>query len=229
MKYRSSNALTLIEFLLAITIFATVALSVYATFFNGIQISKKAKNFETFYRNIRFTLDTIQYDLENMLPYQFDTQDPPVTAFSGNANSFNLISGTDNSFKRIRYLLINPQEARIHSVQIGLHTSKNVSVQTGDLSNQPQVSYLIRQEEDWGKPPVDEVLNKQIIQQDWKISYCSIDQDNNLIWKNEWNEITFPSAVKIELSFLDPDDPKHKIHLVKTIYIPLGANIKTKT
>ena len=221
MKLRSSLALTLIEFLLAMTIFATIAVSLYATFFSGIQISKKAKHFEAFYRNIRFTVDTMQYDLENMVLFQFDLN-PPVYAFSGDSESFTLIVPTESGIKKVSYFLDDPKNVRIHTVQLGMHTAKNVAIQANESSHQIPVSVLIRQEQSWGHEPDNEILNKQILKDSLKISYASWEEEN-LVWNNEWKNALFPLGVRIQMTFADPSDDKNKVQIDKIIYIPWGS------
>jgi|CXWL01.1.fsa_nt_gi type II secretory pathway pseudopilin PulG len=227
MKLKSSLALTLIEFLLAMAIFATIAVSVYSTFLTGIQISKKAKNFEGFYRNIRFTIEAIQNDLENMVPYQFKTQDPPVLAFYGDEHSFHLIVPTESGLKKIHYFLSDPTHVHIHKTQLGMHTAKNVAITTGEISNQKQTSVLIRQEQPWGQTPNDEILNKQILNNSWRVSYASWDEDK-LIWNNEWIDPAFPIGIQIQMTFVDPSDSDHNIPINKIIYIPFGSLKKIK-
>lgn len=227
MKLKSSLALTLIEFLLAMAIFATIAVSVYSTFSTGIQISKKAKNFEDFYRNIRFTIEAIQNDLENMLPFQFDTQNPPLFSFYGDEHSFHLIVPTESGLDKIHYFLSDSANGNIHKVQIGTHTKKNVAVKTQETRNQKLVSALIRQGQAWGKNSHDEILNKNILNGSWKISYGYLD-DGSLAWSNEWSKPFFPISIRIQMTFVDPLDPTHNIPINKIVYIPLGLTKKLK-
>ncbi len=218
---KKNAALTLIEFLLAFAIFGIIALCLYGTFFSGLQISKRSENFEKSFRSIRWTLDTIQFDLENMVPYHSKDQNPSNMAFSGSNKDFSLVVPTDSGLKRIHYFLVDPQNAHIHTVQIGQHTSKNVAVTTNQMSNQQQTSYLIRQEQGWGQKVQDEVLNKQIIKNSLKISYGFMDKDV-LTWTNEWKDDFFPLSVRFQIAFLDPENPKHSIPIQKTIIIPTG-------
>ena len=224
MKTKPDIALTLIEFLVAFAIFSTIALSVYGTFYSGMQINKRTKNFENFYRSIYWTFDIVQRDIDNMVRFNMSNPDNPQESFSGDATGFSLIVPSEAGFKRISYRLAEPNEAHIHKVQIGFHTSRNISLTTGHIQNQEHTNYLIRQEEIWGKnSSKEEILNRHIVSNSLKISYASLDKDS-LEWKNEWTDDSFPIAIRLEMTFLAPENPKESVVIQKTIPIVLKIN-----
>ncbi len=222
MKIKSNMAFTLIEFLIAFAIFSTIALSVYGTFYSGMQINKKAKNFELFYRNIYWSFDLIQRDLENMVA--FNDADKSLKAFSGNADGFSLVIPTNSGLKKVSYRLSEPNKIQVHKTQLGYHTSKNVPITTGHIQNEDQINYLVRQEQSWGQiSPEDEILNKQVLNNSLKISYASADKET-VLWHEEWTDDGFPVGVRLEMTFIDPDNPKHSVVIRKIIPISLRTN-----
>jgi prepilin-type N-terminal cleavage/methylation domain-containing protein len=69
------DGFTIIELLLGLAIFATIALSLYATFANGIRIHRKSQSVEDIYRDARMAIDILTLDLENMVPYYKPAED----------------------------------------------------------------------------------------------------------------------------------------------------------
>src|SRR3989338_7576018 len=65
-KYRTAG-FTIIELLIALSIFAVIAVTLYSTFFAGISVWKRSEDKSGTYQDIRVVFDDIARDLKNMV------------------------------------------------------------------------------------------------------------------------------------------------------------------
>ena len=64
---KNSTAFTLLELLLAVTIFAVIATALYSSFFAGIRIFRRAQVTMEFHQDIRLVTEELAFDLRNSL------------------------------------------------------------------------------------------------------------------------------------------------------------------
>lgn len=226
---------TLIEFLLGISIFSILALSLYMTFANGLKVSRRAQASLDLYREIRWSLEAISLDLENMIAFSYLGEGTkPQLAFQGDAQSLSLVLATEDELRVVRYYQQHPQESHVHQVLIGSHASKNVPViakyeQTGD-----RIHFLIREEQPMttlfksrGKEEnaaATEVLSQNTQAGSLKFSYAYAQdkEAKTITWQDEWHEPSLPAGVKIALTFIDPES-QATIPFEKSVLIPTGT------
>ena len=139
------NGFTLIELILAISIFAIIGLTVYSIFASSIKISAYSEGQGDVYRQSRWILDLMSRELEAAVNYDFSNSYEDLSPFSGNKDEIRFLIRTDEGLKSVKYYLILPESSQIHEVVIGKKYKKNVDI---DLENETaeQDYYLVREE-----------------------------------------------------------------------------------
>jgi len=68
--YSGKKSFTVVELLVGMAIFGIITAGIYAAFSNAIRFNRRARRADTLYRDSRWTLDAIHFDLENAVSYQ---------------------------------------------------------------------------------------------------------------------------------------------------------------
>ena len=233
MNTKINKGFTLIEVVLGISIFALIALTFYSIFSNGLRINSRAGKNEQLYRELRGSLDTLASDLENMVPYEGYNGDTGV--FQGLPQSLSLALPTDSGLKIVHYSLESPDAGKILETRIGEDTSKNKRIVVNSTEEE-KIEFLIREETPLfsstdSNPEKEgeglEILSMHVVPGSLQFSYAAqgkpTDDEKNLDWKNEWKDAHFPSVVRVELSFVDPDQPETPLLIQKDIFVPTGS------
>ena len=227
----TKKAFTLIELLLGIGIFALIALTFYGIFSNGLKINSKAEQIEQLSRELRWSLDSLTLDLENMVSYEGYSGGSGV--FEGKPQSLSLALPTESGLKIIRYSLQPPEMEKIFETRIEEHTTKNKQIIVS-YDAKDQIEFLVREilpffsstetAEARGEP---EVLSTHIQPDSLHFKYGyqekKGDKETTFNWKDEWKDAHFPAAVKVELSFMDPTQSDVPLTVEKNIFIPAGS------
>ncbi len=108
------RAFTLLELLLALTVFGIIASSLFAVFHNGMRIQKRVDAINFFNREVMWALDQFQYDIENAVDYDFSgtlslEEELP---FKGQNDTISLITITDRKLEVISYFLADPKQSQ---------------------------------------------------------------------------------------------------------------------
>src|SRR3989338_11130298 len=232
MDLELKKGFTLIEIILGISIFALIALTFYSVFSNGIRINSRANKDEQLYRELRWSLDTLASDLENMVSYEGYNEN--VGPFQGTQQGLSLALPTESGLKLIRYSLDSPDAGKVFETRIGEHTSKNKRIVV-NYTEEEKIEFLVRDqtpllrsaENNKDDEDTPEILSTHVVPGSLKFSYGGEDKKANgekdFTWKNEWKDVHFPSVVRIELSFVDPDDPGTPLRVQKDIFVPVGS------
>jgi len=231
MKKRLS-AFTLIELILALSIFSVVALSLYGAFASGMKIEQRAEKGGRLYREIRWALDMVAKDLENMVPYDFKNSYPEKLAFYGQSNKFSCIVPKESGLTAVSYYIRPPEEGSIYTTIIGRHYDKNTSM-VANFEKELSVNLLIREErpfieslqDELNKEPEIDVLSTRIKEASFNIYYAYIegDQDNvQIVWKDSWEFNYLPSGVRVEITLLPLSKTEDAKTIQKDFFIPSG-------
>ncbi len=90
---KNKNAFTLIELILGLSIFSIISLCLYGVFSGGIQVNRKSKNQNDFYREIRMSFSLMEKELENMVSYGFSAaRYEDKSSFMGSDNQISFIN-----------------------------------------------------------------------------------------------------------------------------------------
>ena len=212
---------------------AIMSVSLYLTFANGIAINRKAQRLEDFYREARWTLDTMTRELENVTNYKYqDFYQNRQGGFQGDLRSLVLISPTDSGIRWVRYSLRDREEVKIHQVLVGTHTKGNTEV-TITQEQRPAIRWLVREEGPVSNlfhsdnPKIDnvEILSRHIPEEGLKFSYAFKDssrEDSEMTWRDQWHLPHHPVGIRVEMTFIDPQGEAAPLNIKKDILIPTG-------
>jgi len=230
---KSVKSFTLIEMLLGLSIFSLIALSVYSTFSSGMQLNKRAVDVDTAYRQIRWSLDAMERDLENAIAYDLRNSYPDQLTFSGEAGKISFFTPTKDGPRVITYYLKPLSYGSIHATIIGEHHegNKDIIARYEETAN-PTVA-LAREEktisEYFGGSESTEnnedILTSQIIEDGIKFYFPYLQgeaEDAEIVWKDSWSQPFLPSSVRVAISFVDPNKKSQTMTIEKDIYIPVG-------
>ncbi len=203
----NKGAFTFIELLIAVSIFAVVAIALYSTFFAGIMVWKRSGEGGGLYQDVKFTFDYINRDLKNAVTYTTDEESALV--FSGTASEVSFVT-LEPSF------LENGMAGReLISVSYGLEEEE------GQLTRRAAGISLGLDTEKAEK----EILLKGV--EDFKFEYCydSGDEDEPYLWKEEWEHEGMKVPRGIRLSFLIKSEKggKGASEFSKIIFVPTGV------
>lgn len=234
------RAFTLIELLLALSIFAVVALCVYGTFWAGVRLNQRSEGESAAYHQIRLTLDLMSVDLENAVPYDFTSSYPEKTAFTGEKDAITFFSPTGKGLKVIRYYLDSPRQGVVHKVVIGATHERNVDIIADYREQEVQLRDLVREEWDLpdylggttGEHHLTEVVANNIGENSLKFSYGYMlipagnegnQTDDVYEWRGKWTQGDIPLMVRVEMDFFLPGPAGRMITMCKDVLIPQGS------
>jgi len=232
------HGFTLVELLLALSIFSVIALSLYGTFATGINLTKRSEKTDEVYRQVRWTLEKISAELENMVNYDFSNSYPTRLAFIGEGDKIAFIVPSDKGLKVVRYYLQPLEFGSVHKTIIGKHFSRNVDM---IFLNEKEAALeaFVREEvgfvEDLSSETPESrevsVLNSNIKKDGLKFSFAYQEEGANeeikVIWKDRWDQKGIPSGIQVELTCVDADK-KENVSVKKNIFVPTGRLGETK-
>jgi type II secretion system protein J len=201
MLKKNKFAITLIELIVAVTIFSVVAVAVYSTFNSGMSSYKKTEVFARLYQVSRSVLETIAQDLRNSFPYN-ETD----AKFSGSNNEVSFFSLTD---------FITEENPHSEIAQI------TYRFQDGILRKLSLVGAAVFQDETLKAPQEDFSLEVKEL----KFQYAQpTDEPPGYVWRDNWGteeKAKIPLGVKIDLTLEDKDTAK-TVTQTKLVFISLG-------
>ncbi len=210
---KKNRAFTLIELLIAVSIFSIVILTVYSAFQTGILSYRKVDSaFET-YQTLRSALNRMESDLKNSFAYD-NAED---SGFSGTKDSLDFFSIVDyyredkinTDVCRVRYAWDENEKALKRTCYIGPDALKTDIPENGaELA--PNIEKIILE---YAYPTQEEGGSSFKWQDSWPIKKDEYDltQQKNL-----------PLAVKITLFTTEKEGSEEKPVFNKIIPLPLG-------
>ncbi len=223
---------TLIELLLGLTIFSLIITCIYSTLAGGIHLSRRSQQQNDIYREMRWSLNWMSKDLENMVPYNFTNSYPEIFACMGDDKKITFLLPTDDGLKVVSYYLASTQGGSIHKVTIGQTYKKNVSTMT-KYEEKYRVDSLVREEFDFADYLQDpaqakgeiEIVASNVRENGLKYSYGYLEGEKSatVAWKNNWSSNNLPRYVRIDIDFQSAQKPFQLHSLTKDIWIPTGS------
>lgn len=233
------RAFTLIELLLALSIFSMIALCVYGTFWAGVRINERSEGESAAYHQMRLALDLMSVDLENAVPYDFTNSYPEKTPFAGESDVVTFLLATGKGLKVIRYYLDSPQEGSVHKVVVGARHDRNVDTLTDYRKQETRLRDLVREE--WDLPEyvsgaaaqdhAAEIIATNVGENSLKFSYGYAlntpdsegnQADDTYEWREAWTESNIPAMVRVEMDFFLAGPAQRMISTRKDVFIPHG-------
>lgn len=229
---RYLRSFTLIEILLAMTIFSLIGLSLYGTFQSGIAINRRSEAIDQVTRESSWALDQLTRDLENMTGYDFSNSYPKLSACDGRANKITLILPVHDRLKAVTYFLTSPGNSFIYQTIMGRHTLKNVAL-TNRVQQEGRLNLFVREETDFvdylqsseTKKTQRDVLSARVIEGSLKFSYGYLQGEGpsaSILWKDSWKGQYIPSRVRVEVAFRGSGKDEKPVIFKKDLFIPTG-------
>jgi len=232
-KAKPTEGFTLIEVLLGIVIFSIIALTLYNVFWMGIKIDNRSEGINKNYQEARLAFEVLSQDLENAILYDFSASYPQEISFKGQADQFSFLLPNEDGVEKVRYYLGMPDWEKITRVIIKQHMN-HLSHITLTSNEDAPIRFLMRQEvllsTDLSKgknTSLGEVIAAGIKKDSLRFQYGFIKQDasspnpthKEIIWKDTWEDVTLPLAVRVEMTLFDIDNPEGGEVLQRDIYL----------
>ena len=229
-----NKAFSLVELLLGLGIFSFIASGIYLTFANGVRLNQKSDQISKAYREIRWSLEKMSHDLENLRTYEFSASYPEMKPFTGEKDKIIFLLADSDGFKRVSYYLTTLNWGTVHKTLVARHSQMSSSITVDERQGVESYS-LVRQE----IPLIDalqaaasqenlqdfDLLAAGIVPDGLKFFFAYLEgsQDNRqIVWKDTWDKNYAPSGVRILISFPNPDKPGQSLTAERNVYIPTG-------
>lgn len=204
---------TLLELLLAVTIFAIVAIALYSSFYAGVRILRRTEEIMRYHQELRMAMDEISLDLHNTLRTEVEKEskitlkeseedEEPIYYFLGDAKSFNFITLKD-LYENNR---LTRQICNVKYSFKGGKLLRSVRYQSSGFAK--------------GKDEDEELLPGILEDIEVTYSYEGDDEESPPVWLNYWEqEERIPLGVKIKMRIKGMG---HIKNLYKIVYIDVG-------
>ncbi len=229
------KAFTLVELLLALIIFAIIAVSLYSMFSNGLKVHVRAQDIGKTYRQLGLAYDLLENDLQKAINYDFSGSYPDKKSFTGEPNRLQMMVPEDGNLWVIEYFLGRPQSGKVHKTIVGGHVKspKEVIVSADEdkstwflmRKRTPFPSFLAQS--DQGSD--EEVIISGLIKDGFALAFGVVSQDpNNLqlvgkvLYKESWVDAGLPQIVKVNVS-IDADGDGKVLQLSRVFDLPIGG------
>ena len=201
---RRLNGFTFIELMVAISIFAIVAVVIYSTFGSGLSAWRKTEKAQRLHQDIRLALDKMACDLENAILY---SEKDEFCNFLGEKNKISFYALVD-VFQAM------PAHPELRKITYSLDESNHI------LQRLEQTFAESEQKMQEQKPQeiIAHIGNLNLL-------YCYEDEDAEppYKWMDTWNfRKRIPQGIKIELEI----GAKEKLIFTKYVFIPTGEKGK---
>lgn len=198
MKTKGLRGFTLLELLIAVTIFSIVAVAIYSSFNVGIRAWRKAENSYKVRQEARHALNTIGRELRCAI----------------NSTAIEMpFEGSSNYVSFCRTMKVpNPQGGYSEGIFEMTYTFE---------AEDKAVYYILQTYEERAKKETGtkSLLASDVL--DFKLQYAYLDLDK-VVWKDGWEELNIPLGVKVSLSYPSQSEGQ-VVEYSETFFIPTGT------
>lgn len=202
------------ELLVAVSIFAVIAVSLYSIFSGGIQIWKRQEKGFVYNHTVRLVFDTMARELRNAINYSqapqaatAETQaEMKLLKFTGEEKKLTFITLAGTEIEKVDYIFEETAQDK------GQLRKKTVFQKDGFKEEKQKDSILIQGLEGLS----------------FEYVYKAPAGEDTLIWKDSWGKDiqtaapAIPAGVRITLSFPSAGEQPAEI-FTKTVFIPTGS------
>jgi hypothetical protein len=234
---KQEHSFSLIELLLGLLIFSILALTLYSMFSTGLKVDEKSTYISRSYQEARLAFEVLGSDLENAFIYDLSGSYPDTSSFVGESTRLSLIRPSAGGIKYIQFYLDLPDFGSVTRTIIGQRVEKLKGFVINSKEETP-IRFLMRQEtsllnylsksqdkDQQSQPP--EIVSAGIKKDSLRFHYGAVQRDStgkpigtqDLTWTDNWNEKSLPSAVRVEMTLFDPQNPDKSMVLKRDIYL----------
>ena len=185
-SYLRSNvqAFTLLEVLVGVALFAIVAVSLYQTFHTLWNLSERTSAANAIARELRWVIDRIGHDLDNLVDYKDVAGSLEQASFQGETNRMSFFVHTPVGIKQVVYFLETPRPDadRVYLCR------KTVSLKE---LHRPGAS-----------PENDIEVLTDLLENKSSLSF-QFANNNGGSWESSWSATDLPSGVSLGITLTD--------------------------
>lgn len=206
LKIKGYWGFTLLELLIAVTIFSIAAVAIYTSFNVGIRAWRKAENSYKIKQEARYAFNTIARELRNAISFTVEDSEGPL------ANSFDGSSNEVSFWKALK--ITSPKDGY----------SEGIYKITYSFDEEAKTLYYILRT--YKESLTEEDGNKSLLTSgvsDFKLEYAYKDGEE-IVWDGRWKEqgADIPFGVKVHLTYLSQSEGE-VVEFSETIFIPTGT------
>jgi prepilin-type N-terminal cleavage/methylation domain-containing protein len=230
-QFQRNKGFTLVEILLALSIFALVGVCMQSVFYNGIRLSRHTGADQDTNHQMVLAFELLEKDLQNIIAFDFSGMANKAT-FKGEGQMMEFVTRRKNALWMVRYSLSEEMKDNVHQEIVGATYQKNVAVTEGKVQSAKTVN-LTREEVfladylknnfQWVKEEDKEIIASAVVQEQFSVEYGYYNDQDELSWSHSWDKDSVPQVVRLTLPLMqDPSKGKTRsIH--KLILIPIGS------
>lgn len=203
---RRDESFTVIELLIALSIFAVVAVTLYSTFSAGLSVWKRSGDTSDSYQDIRVVLDDMARDFKDMIYFSKDKES--MFVFSGMPKEITLMTLEEGATEKLEPNREVVRVAYSFDDVKGELTGQEADITLGFDVNEAEKDILLKGLEDF------------------KFEYCyySGDEDEPYLWEEEWKDenMQIPRGIRITVFPKNGKNAKDTSKITRIIFIPTG-------
>lgn len=203
---------TLMELLIALSIFAVIAVCLYSVFSGGLRVYRKQEKVFKYSHNVNLALDKMAGELRNAINYSMPAQpagqleEARKLKFTGDDKNLSFMTAKGSNIIKVDYFYVSTRDRR------GV-LKKRISYQKEAFNEE--------------KHP-EMVMIEGLDNLSFEYAYRGADSEAPPEWQTQWGKEAreekskIPAGVRITLEFKDPEEKRPEI-LRKTVFIPTGT------
>ena len=231
---KNKRAFTLVEVLLAVSLFSIVAVTSYSIFWSGMRIGHQTETSKNLYRQAYWSLELMTKELENAVSYDFSASYPDKQAFVGTKGNISFLIEGEDGLKVVRYYLLAEDEGEVHQTIVHYQAYKE-NVQVTQYINEEEPEFLLIREEvsfrDYLAGHItDHQVNMEIlalgVKEEGLIFSYGVKDDTlsgQYSWYDQWAEAKLPAGISINIRFKDMDGGDKGRSFGREVFIPSQA------
>lgn len=237
---KNKKGFTFVELIIALTIFAIIALGIYSTFSTGLTTYKRSEGAGRLQQEARWALDRMAKELRDAVIYNFGA-DEEESSFSGERDKISFLSlvydpsAKVSQIKRISYSLEIPDYGEVRKTIIGETVSEldKVTVfseEEGDVLNSLQrreetleQTLQINQGPTVASESLTDLVKPEGLTFSFAFAQAAGEEEGTIGWRDIWEDKTkLPRGVKITLILQNPKNPADEAIFTKTVFLEQG-------
>ncbi len=234
-KHLLNSGFTLVELLIALTIFSVISLGLYSTFSSGISVWRRSEDANRIYQEARLALEQMAREIKSVVAYDFSDKYPEIKAFEGDENKFSFLIAANSGLKRVSFVLKEPGQIHISETKVNYQKEMPSSIIARFQGEEVRLMNLVKQEislaESLGsqepKSEDESTLTALVVPGGLSFNYANVglrEGETDISWENSWKQNNiFPAGVKINLMLANPKKPNEVVSFSKTVFIPSGT------
>lgn len=235
-----NKGFTFIELIIALTIFAIIALGIYSTFSTGLNTWRRGEDANRLEQEARWALDKMAKELQDAIIYNYGQSYPDTQLFLGEKDKISFLTLTYSfstklsEIKRITYSLEVPEYGTIYKTQMGTRGKRPSRILAHYGQSEASLNSLQRKEETLVQSLQSqeqssiksEALTSLVKSDGLLFSYAFKEMEEageTITWKEKWEDSAkLPKGIKITLILQNPKNPAEEAIFTKTIFLERG-------